>query len=669
MKRETIRATCQAVRAGFVPLQASAPVSLAEWAEEHFALSAEASHTTGGWSAYPFQTGIMAAFSDDEIEEITVRKSKRVGYTKLLLAFIAYNAAHRRRKQALWQPTDDDRDSFVKTEIEPMLRDLPVMRPVLRSATRDATLKMQLFHGSVLHTLGGRAARAFRRITVDVAMLDEADGFEQQVEKSADPVTLARGRLEGAPFPKLIAGSTPRLKGLSHVEHRELQAEARMQYLIACPHCDVQHPLRFGGPDLEHGFKWDAGDFGSVRHVCPHCHESITQAEYLAVWNDGEWVDIEDRFRFGQDCVWRDGEGEPCRPPRHVAFHVWAAYSPQRDWSDIVREFLEASTKAKAGDFGPLQGFRNETLGETWEIRSDAADEHELMRRPCTYPVRKVPAGALILVAGVDVQDDRFEVVVWGIGRGEQMFAIDYTVITADPGSERDWLMLDAYLSTQFERVDGGRIGIRATAIDTGGHHTHAVYSFCRRRPRVYAVKGSNFDGQPIKGRASVQDVNWRGKVIPRGVKLWTVGTDTAKDLLHARLRVREPGPGYVNFAEGLPREFFEQLTAEGRVKQRTASGEKWRWVKKSPSARNESLDATVYALFCAHTLDLHRYTSAMWDRLERQLARPAAEAAAPIEEQREPSTDMPAASPVVRTKGRRRGTIGGSSTGWSSWR
>ncbi len=678
MKAETIRAAVGALQAGLEPLKALPPVSLGDWAAEHFRLSPEASHSTGGWAAYPFQLAWQDAFSDDEIEEVTIRKAKRTGYTKCLLAFIAYNAAHRRRKQALWQPTDDDRDSFVKSEVEPLLRDLPVMQPVMRARARDDTMRLKLFHGSVLHTLGGKATRAYRRITVDVAMLDEADGFDQQIEKSADPVTLARGRLEGAPFPKLIVGSTPRIKGSSHVEHRELQADARMQFHVTCPHCDLEHPLRFGGPDLEHGFKWDAGDFQSVRHVCPHCHEAIGQADYLRIWHDGAWVDAEGRFRYGPDRIWRDADCKPCRAPRHVAFHIWAAYSPQRDWSDIVREFIEANAKAKTGDTGPLQGFRNETLGEVWEVRSDTADEHELMQRPRSYGVRTVPPGALMLVAGVDVQDDRFEVVVWGIGRGEQMFAIDYTVITADPGSDADWLKLDAYLGTKFARSDGaGDVGIAATAIDTGGHHTHAVYGFCRRRSRLFAVKGSNYDGKPIKGRSSVQDINWRGRIIRNGVKLWTVGTDTAKDLLHARLKVREPGPGYVNFAEGLPRAFFDQLTSEGRVRQRTASGEVWRWVKKTPSARNEVLDATVYALFAAHMLDLNRYTGPMWDRLERRHASIAVitpkageetdGVAAVATSGALKEAEKAAALPPTKKRGRMRGGFGIASP-WTAW-
>ncbi len=190
----TLQAILGAVTSGLTPLRAVPPMALSTWAEQHFFLSAEASHTQGRWVAYPPQRGWMDAFSCDDIEEVTMRKSKRVGYTKTLLAFIAYNAAHRHRKQALWQPTDDDRDSFVKSEIDPMLRDVAAIAPVLLSGKED-TMKLKTFLGSVLHILGGKAARAYRRITVAVAMLDEADGFDQKIEKSSDPITLARGRL------------------------------------------------------------------------------------------------------------------------------------------------------------------------------------------------------------------------------------------------------------------------------------------------------------------------------------------------------------------------------------------------------------------------------------------------------------------------------------------
>ena len=627
MSTETRTAIIEAVLAGLEALCAVQPMTLSQWASKHFFLSPESSHKQGQWQAYPFQTAWMDWFSSDDIEEVTLRKSKRVGYTKTLVAFIAYNAAHRRRKQALWQPTDDDRDSFVKSEIDPMLRDVAALRPVLYGV-KESTLKLKQFLGSVLHTLGGKAARAYRRITVAVSMLDEVDAFDQKIEKSLDPITGARGRLEGAPFPKLIAGTTPRTKGLSHIEYREQNADAAMRFHIACPHCHVEHRLLWGGKDCAHGMKWDGADPETVRHVCPHCHGSITQADYLRLWTAGEWVSTCGQYRYGTDGQWVDGDGNPRSAPRHVAAHIWAAYSPQRAWVDIVREFIEANTKAKAGETGPLEGFVNETLGELWEEKFEQADEHALSRRAEQYRRFTVPLGGLVLVFGVDVQDNRFEVVTWAIGRGEEMWCVDYSSIPANPADEREWSdKLDPYLDLIFQHQAGQGMKIEAAAIDTGGHFTHQAYNYCRlrERRRVFAVRGDPLPSKMIKGRATVQDVNWRGKVLKRGVRLWYVGTDTAKDLIYGRLMVTQPGPGYVHFTKDLPPEFYHQLTAESRVPVRGARGVEYRWVNTKRS-RNEALDCTVYALFCTHALNLHVYHDKMWSRLEQAVQPPTAD-------------------------------------------
>jgi phage terminase large subunit GpA-like protein len=627
------------------------PTTLSDWAEEHFRLPAEASHTTGAWSAYPFQRAMLDAMADDDVVEVTVRKSKRVGYTKALLAMIAYSLAHRRRKVVLWQPTDDDRDAFVKTEVDPLIRDMPALRAVALTG-HDDTLRQKLFvGGAVLHLLGGKAARAYRRITVSVALLDELDAFDEAVERSADPITLARGRLEGAAFPKLISGSTPRIKGISLVEAREQHADARMTFNIACLHCGVEHPLLWGGKAVEHGFKWTDDDPDTVRHVCPHCHGSITQVDYLQAWYGGAWVSECGGYRYERQ--WLDANGHPRRPPRHVAFHVWASYSPQRTWSSIVMEFLQATARAKTGDVGPLRGFVNETLGETWEEVFERVAEHELAQRAEDYPLRTVPVGGLVLVAGVDVQDDRFEVVTWAFGRGEESWVVDYAVIYCNPSDEREWRKLDEYLEGEFHHASGRAVKIEATAVDTGGHHTHMVYSYARTRRRVYAIKGENTVGRPINGRSSAVDVNFRGQLLKRGAKLWHVGVDTGKDLLHGRLQVKHPGPGYVHFSNGLPDAFYEQLLAEKRQRVRTSRGVELRWTKPS-GARNEVLDCSVYALFAAHVLGVHTANESAWRRREAAFA--AAPAAAPGAAPAAPAAARSAASP---TPVRRRRVVG----------
>ncbi|WP_426307802.1 terminase gpA endonuclease subunit [Acidovorax facilis] len=379
INEETRTAIAKAIRSGFSPLAVEPPMSLSRWAEEHFYLSAESSQTQQRWVPFPYQPGILDAMGDDRIVEVDVLKSARVGYTKMLLASIPYDAHHKKRNQALWQPTDSDSDSFCKTELEPMLRDVKVMRkifPALGKKSKENTLKLKAFSGSrLLHLLGATAAKNFRRITVASAKLDEVDGMDLVIERSADPVTLSRKRLEGATFPKHILGSTPRIKGLSHIEGRVLKAQARMVYQVTCPHCEADHPLSWGGKDKSFGFKWDKENPSDVWHQCHHCCGKIRQADYLRIAGEGAWVSECGVWRFGADRVWRNSAGLPTTPPKHVAFKIWTAYSPQATWEEIVSEFLAAMVARHTGNKGPLMGWINETLGETWE--DDEAEKLE----------------------------------------------------------------------------------------------------------------------------------------------------------------------------------------------------------------------------------------------------------------------------------------------------
>lgn len=322
-----------AVAKGLEAIKTPEPLDADQWAERHFYLSAESSQGEKRWESYPFQRAMLGSMGDDDIEEVNLRRSARVGYTKMLLATLGYFAQHKRRNQCLWQPTDGDSDEFCKAELEPMLRDVKAMQavfPQFMAKSKANTLNMKKFLGSLLYLKGGTSAGNFRRMTLQVGMLDEFNAFNQKIEKSADPFTLAHKRLEGATYPKLIAGTTPRIKGLSHIEKRELAAEARMRFNITCPHCQAEHPLQWGGKDVKHGFKWSAEDpEGTVHHVCPHCHGKITQADYLRLWQSGCWASLCGNYRAQHSPYrWTDGEGNPLlRPPRHVAFHIWSAYT------------------------------------------------------------------------------------------------------------------------------------------------------------------------------------------------------------------------------------------------------------------------------------------------------------------------------------------------------
>lgn len=614
-----------AVRRGLDTLAAPSPMRASQWADEYFFLSAESSYVEGRWRTWPFQRAILDCMGHDDIPDVTLRKPARIGYSKMFLATIGYFAEHKRRNQVVYQPTDDDAEDWVKTELDTMLRDVDAMAKVFPSFLRrskENTLKTKSFLGSKVHIRGGKAAKNYRRLTVDVAYNDELSGFDPNVEKEGSPVKLTKKRLEGSLFPKHVKGSTPKLKGYCLIDAEHDLAEQRFKFHIPCPHCDKEHALEWGGRKVSYGFKWVGNDPDTVQHMCPECGVGYSQAQYLEVWERGRWITA-DGVWISTDCRFYTRHGAEIPPPASVAFSLWTAYSPQATWASIVKEFLEALVEMRKGNHAPMQTWTNTTRGEAYAYEGAKTDAAVLKARAWAYPLRRVPRLGLVLCAGVDVQDNRLVIVVWAFGRDEQSWAVDHRVMFGDPADWQTWLQLDTYLSTRFPHEGGQSLAIDAVAIDIGGHFTHQVYRYVmlRESRRVHAVHGSNIDGKPIiAGPPRPQDVNADGQIIKGGVKLWAVGTDTAKDLIYNRLRIAQPGPGYVNFSTELGDDFYAELTAEQRVEQVAGGKTVHRWVKPSSSTRNEVLDCTVYAYFCANRMKLHQYTDAEWRRLEDAL-------------------------------------------------
>ncbi len=604
------------------------PMSLDEWAQEHFYLSAESSYVEQRWTPWTFQRAIMACISNDDIYETDLKKSARVGYTKILLAAVGYFAHHKRRNQGLWQPTDEDRDEFVKTELDPMLRDVPVMRDVLPSYVsrhKDNTLQAKKFIGSMLHTKGAKAAKNFRRISIDVVELDEVDAMDRDVEKEGDPFTLAAKRVEGATFPKVIVGSTPKLKGFSLIDDRFVLADERFTFQIPCPHCGERHALSWGGKDEPHGLKFTDRDPDTVRHLCPHCGSLIAQGEYLAVESQGVWINEDATVWLHADGRFTTPEGAPVPTPRHVAFHVWTAYSPAVSWAQIVREFLAAREAMERGDETKMKAWVNTTRGECWEGEIERTDADELKQRAEPFKLRVLARDCLLLLCGCDTQGNRLEAQVWGYGIGGQMWTIDHRVFFGSPAQEEVWLELEEFLFGEtYQHAAGTTQRIYATAIDSGGHHADAVYAFAHkhRARRVYAVKGASGAERSIENGNTKVGYNWQGKREKHGPVLWQVGTNLAKDRLAARLEVSQPGPGYVHLSADNTDEWFRQLAAEDRVTVRTQHGTQTRWTPNRK--RNEVLDMTAYAIWLEERLDLWAPKKRKWWEELEQAVQPS---------------------------------------------
>jgi phage terminase large subunit GpA-like protein len=269
-----------------------------------------------------------------------------------------------------------------------------------------------------------------------------------------------------------------------------------------------------------------------------------------------------------------------------------------------------------------MQVFLNTRLARPWSLAKSSTRPEHLKARAEDYPLRTVPDGALVLTAAADVQGNRIEVLVEGWGEGLEHWTVDHHIIWKDPAEQSAWTDLDVFLATQIRHASGAMLPITACAVDSGGHHTQEVYAFCgpRRRRNILAIKGHAKPGQPIiPNRPQAKEFTQRGQAAKYGVQVWMIGTDTAKTWLWNRWKFVS-GPGAMHFSRDLPDEFYDQLCAEKPLVRWNKGHQRIEWIKNRAD-RNEALDLSVYGLFLAHYLGLHKKRPHEWLALRERIA------------------------------------------------
>lgn len=574
-------------------------LTLSEWADRFAYLSVESSAEGGRWHTLPYQKGIMDAITDPKLEQITVMKSARVGYSKILNHTIAYHIHQDPCPIMLVQPTIEDAQGYSKEEIAPMLRDTPCLRGLVSEAkAKDGanTILQKQFPGGTLSMVGANSPRGFRRVSRRVVLFDETDGYPQSAGAEGDQIKLGIRRTEYYWNRSIVAGSTPTIKDFSRIERMFMQGDQR-RYFVPCPKCNHMQYLKW--PNM----RWTDNDPATTAYQCESCSELIPHSKKRWMVERGEWRPTS------------PGNG------KHVSFHIWAAYSysPNASWSNLVEEFLDAKTDAEQ-----LKTFVNTVLGEVWEDEyASKIGASALLERAAkeTYEHRIVPASVLAVTVGCDVQDDRLSLSVWGWGREEEAWLLDRTKLYGDPSRPDVWKQLDEVLSAPFLSEDGVDFKVSICAIDSGGHHTADVYSYARERAAlgVIAIKGMSTKGKPPLGKASKVDLNRKGQVVRKGAQVFPVGSDTVKSLLFGRLKHNEVGPGYLHFYSTVGTDYFEELTAEKQILRYKQGYPQRVWVKKNTTP-NEALDELVYAYSALHRLYQLYDRRTIWDQLERKL-------------------------------------------------
>jgi len=504
-------------------------------------------------------------------------KGAQLGFTECAINWMMYTIDQDPAPLLYVQKTIETVEKFSKQRFQPSVEVCERVRDKMgtenTSTDRGSTIRIKNFPGGIVILGGANSAASLRSMPIERLILDEEDSYDADIDEEGSPSDLAIRRTANFPRRKIFRLSTPKIRETSKIEPLYEEGDQR-RYYVPCPHCGHMQVIWWRNIKYE---KAENGEPKNIRLVCEKCKADIPERFKTQLLERGEW-----RAEF---------------PGREVvSFHISSLYSPIGffSWRDAVKMWLKSN---RDFDRTLLKVFVNTVLAETWTESQKTIETVGLMARREEY-VYEVPAGALVLTAGVDVQEALIAVEVVAWGKGQESWSLEYTTIMGDTELSFVWEQLAQFLQKQWKHENGTPLGIAVTAIDSG-HRARVVYNFCRMREflRVFPVKGRFGWGIGLIKRPKQRNQD--------GVYLFLAHVDELKSKVYSQLTIEQPGPGFCHFPvkPDYNEDYFKGLTAERLVTRRSHGQHILQW-ELPAGRRNEPLDCRAYSIAALNILN-----------------------------------------------------------------
>ncbi len=604
------------------------------FAEKHFYISPEAKgEYTGAWQSRPWQAEILNVMASFQNKELSWRKASRMGASKMMCALICQCAAELNLNVIMYQPTDDAMDRFVKSEIDPMFRDVKILQSLkLSNSKKYDTMSLKQLRGFMLHLLGGATPDNYRSRSADIVITDECSAFGQDIGGEGDSRALSRTRITESPFGKQINGSSPKSLPNCLISRALAEMDFVFKFHLPCPSCGVLQYMDYFDDSDEVGIIYDHKKSGKIaeiaataRYACVECKAHHSYGEMINAQVGGKWMTDDGQFYIKGGLVYSGRNRVDGDDRWNIGMDSNSLISPAFTFSDYVSEYIPAKRRYGEGSVGPMKTLVNNRKGLPWE-ESDTIQtmDHKLfMTEP--YPEGFVPEGVMAVFSAADIQGDRIEVGTVGYGAREESWWLDYQVFPGDTNKHEVWQRLEDYWhEKQFTTPSGRKLDIFLHGIDHGGHWSGTVERFCKTNDASRFI--------PLKGRLGhnkdVVDFP-RAPSKQTGCWLTMINTDTTKQIVQKRMtysmhgtekkvldhdqidddlaemtvqpgRMHFPsyGPGYELFNES----FYKQMVSEVRLLKPSGVPE---WVA---NGRNEVFDIASMNLALCRIAQTPRY-------------------------------------------------------------
>ena len=556
----------------------------------------------------PYQREPFEEIFNPRNHEVVMMMASRLGKSRIVLTALGFIIVEQPCRIGVMWPVEGDgklwsKDDFMGELVEPTPEIAALIADSRGQRKSAQTILHKQFTGGLLQILGANAPGRMRRMKARFLYADEIDAIIDISSDEGDQLAIFKKR--GAEYPDTIEVycSYPSLKGRSRIEAKLLESDYR-QWFVTCAIC--------GGEEYvmrRDQLRFDETKTEEARLECPRCKGLLTDAHRFEMMRVGRWKSTRE-FRgkagFQANALLWPHPVDPVKYP-----------------GGFLQVIAQQQLDAERSD-NPERSRRvlvNTVDAETYESASDAKPEHSalFLRREDYDPREMLPAGVLCVVFFVDVQLDRLELFIYGLGENQQVWDLDYQVIKGGKGApmvkpdEGVWAELDRILlTTTYAHPSGKVLRIEAGLVDAGNWRDH-VFDFTRPRARrkIFASRGDTELSRPIvESRARKE-----GK---HKTRVWIIGTHAAKEIIYQRLaQDNKQSTGYRHYPKlgQFSEVYFKMLLAEDSEDRQGRDGQWHKWFGCEQGVRNEALDGAVGQMAIAKILKPN------FDRLARELA------------------------------------------------
>lgn len=607
-------------------------LSTQEYAETYRWLTSEVSAKPGKMDCMetPFMLFPMECMDNVDIKVIVGQKSAQIAWSETTNSYMSKRMDIDPQNIIVAFPRMESAKKYSREKIKPMIKSIPRLLENIGNPDR-CSYKFFKFHGGWLSLVTARSTEDLKSSSAPIIIVEEPDGLQEDVGDQGDALDLLMQRQKTYIERKLIYAGTPTDEDFSRVA-KAYQQSNQMVFMVPCKDC---------GELQEFDFQYLKCEEYSNRFIDPvYGKWNPKTAYYCCKYCSSTWSD-EDRKIAVRKALEFNNKGWIALRPEETDIYGFAFNELMSSFAasthyELMKKKIKAEIALTKGNEGLMKSFVNNSEGKAYATRSIGLDVQQMQKRRQNYQEGFVPFGGIALTAGIDVQHNRFAIIVRAWGQGGNSWLVLWTEIfgnVLDP-SDSVWEELTEMMVKGFPHVaktisgNPVQILIEAISIDASdGRVTELVYRWADAMNTAgiptFAAKGStdtNFNAdiycEPAAADQSTQQQERKSLAERMGVNVFVYGAHKAHEEIIRRLSLTGTRDRYYH-NETSYGQYEEQMLS--CTKEISVDGKITRF-KLKPGKRKEAMDSEKLALHAYYAIQLRNWTDEHWFKAEKQI-------------------------------------------------